>query len=155
MIDRFKQFFDKHLSAAVENDEQAHQQRLRSAAAALLVEMTRADDEVKPEEQAVVSRALSSAFTLSEAETGELMALAKQQARDATCYRQFTSLINRHYSRQEKVQLVEMLWEVVFADGVMERYEEHLMRRLSDLLYIPHPEFIRAKLRVQSRLGLA
>ncbi len=149
MIDRFKQFFDKHLKVSPEQDEQTHEQHLRTAAAALLVEMTRADDEVKPVEQAAVCRALGRRFGLTDAEAAELMALAEQQASDATCYHQFTSLINRHYSPAEKVQLVEMLWEVVFADGKVEPYEEHLLRRLADLIYVPHSEFIRAKHRAQ------
>ncbi|NOX76482.1 MAG: TerB family tellurite resistance protein [Gammaproteobacteria bacterium] len=152
MIDRFKQFFDKHLNVATEKDEQAQQQRLRSAAAVLLVEMTRADDDVKPVEQAVVSRALAANFELSSAQTAELLTLAEQQAKDATCYHQFTSLIN--HSHKEKAQLMEMLWEVVFSDGEMEPYEEQLMRRLSDLLHVPHSDFIQTKHRVLSRLRL-
>ena len=63
-------------------------------------------------------------------------------------------MINQHYTQTEKAQLVEMLWEVAFADAEMEKYEEHLLRKLSDLLYVPHAEFIRAKLGVKARLGL-
>lgn len=128
--------------------------RLHLATAALLIEMTRADEEVKPEEQAAVMRAIRKAFGLPEQETVELVRLAEQEANDATCYRQFTALINQHFSKSQKVQVVEMLWEVAYADAEMEQYEEHLLRRLADLLYVPHSDFIRAKLRVQERLGL-
>ncbi|NOX92181.1 MAG: TerB family tellurite resistance protein [Gammaproteobacteria bacterium] len=150
MIERFKQFFEKHLSAPA-GDEAVGQDRLHLATAALLVEMTRADGEVKVDEQAAVARAIHKAFDIDKEKTAELIHLAELEVADATCYRQFTSLINKNFSRAQKVQVVEMLWEVAYADAEMEKYEEHLLRRLSDLLYVPHHEFIQSKLRVQAR----
>ena len=153
MIKRFKQFFEKHLSPPV-GEEAVGQDRLHLAAAALLVEMSRADGEVKEDEQAAVARAISKAFDIGEQKTAELIELAEMEIADATCYHQFTSLINKNFSKQQKAQVVEMLWEVAYADAEMEKYEEHLLRRLSDLLYVPHAEFIQSKLRVKKRLGL-
>jgi uncharacterized tellurite resistance protein B-like protein len=153
MIERFKQFFEKHLSPPV-GDEAVDQRRLHLATAALLVEMSRADGEVKEDEQAAVARAMRKAFDIGEAETAELIQLAELEIADATCYHQFTSLINKNFSKQQKAQVVEMLWEVAYADAEMEKYEEHLLRRLADLLYVPHAEFIQSKLRVKARLGL-
>ncbi|HEC20594.1 MAG TPA: TerB family tellurite resistance protein [Gammaproteobacteria bacterium] len=154
MIERFKQFFEKHLSPAADGGAMDEDQ-LHLAAAALLVEMTRADGEVKAEEKEAVARALGKAFTLDRQRSAELITLAESELADATCYFEFTSLINKHFSQTQKAQVVEMLWEVAYADAEMEMYEEHLLRRLSDLLHVPHAEFIRAKLRVQERLGLA
>ena len=154
MIEHFKQFFEKHLSPAVGEDEVADEAKLQLATAALLVEMTRADGEVNSAEQAAVARAIRRAFDIDEAKTAELIRLAESEIADATCYYQFTSLINKGFSKAQKAQVVEMLWEVSFADAEMEKYEEQLLRRLADLLYVPHSEFIRTKLRVQARLGL-
>lgn len=154
MIEKFKQFFEKHLSPPA-GDEAVGQDRLQLATAALLVEMSRADGTVQEDEQEAISRALGKSFDIGEDKTAELIQLAESEIADATCYHQFTSLINKNFSKQQKVQLVEMLWEVAYADAQMEKYEEHLLRRLSDLLYVPHHEFIHAKLRVQERLGLA
>jgi uncharacterized tellurite resistance protein B-like protein len=153
MLKQFKQFFEKHLSPPA-GDEAVSQDRLHLATAALLVEMSRADGEVREAEQAAVARAIRKAFDIDEQKTAELIQLAESEIEDATCYHQFTSLINKNFSRQQKVQVVEMLWEVAFADAEMEKYEEHLLRRLSDLLYVPHAEFIQSKLRVRQRLGL-
>ena len=153
MIKRFKQYFEKHLSPAA-GDEAVDQDRLHLATAALLVEMSRADGEVHEDEQAAVARAISKAFDIGEQKTAELIELAEVEITDATCYHQFTSLINKNFSKQQKAQVVEMLWEVAYADAEMEKYEEHLLRRLSDLLYVPHAEFIQSKLRVKKRLGL-
>ena len=153
MIERFKQFFDKHLSPPAE-DEDVDQDRLHLATTALLVEMTRADGAVQEEEQIAVSRAISKAFDIEESKTAELIQLAEVEIADSTCYHQFTSLINKNFSMAQKVQVVEMLWEVAYADAEMEKYEEQLLRRLSDLLYVPHADFIQAKLRVKARLSL-
>jgi len=153
MIEHFKQFFEKHLSPPADN-ETVEQDRLHLATAALLVEMTRADGEVRADEQAAVARAIRKAFDIGEEKTAELIRLAELEVADATCYHQFTSLINKNFSKAQKVQVVEMLWEVAYADAEMEKYEEHLLRRLSDLLYVPHHEFIQSKLRVRARLGI-
>ncbi len=153
MIEHFKQFFEKHLSPPA-GDEAVGQDRLQLATAALLVEMSRADGKVEADEQAAIGRALRKAFAIDDEKTAELIRLAETEIADATCYHQFTSLINKNFSKQQKAQVVEMLWEVAYADVEMEKYEEHLLRRLSDLLYVPHSEFIKTKLRVQARLGL-
>lgn len=153
MIERFKQYFEKYLSPPA-GDEAVDQDRLHLAAAALLVEMSRADGEVHVDEELAVARALRKAFDIDEQKAAELIELAELEIADATCYHQFTSLINKNFSQQQKAQVVEMLWEVAYADAEMEKYEEHLLRRLSDLLYVPHAEFIKTKLRVKERLGL-
>lgn len=155
MIDQFKQFFEKYMTSAEGENEQSSEHRLQLVTAALLIEMTRADGDVKPAEQAAVASALQKTFALSEAETAEMISLAEQEAHDATCYHQFTRLINDNYPKAQKIQVVELLWEVAYADNKMEPYEEHLVRKLADLLYVPHAEFIQAKLRVVKRLGLA
>jgi len=154
MIDQFKRFFENHLSSGANSARQSVEHRLRLATAALLLEMTRADGAVRQAEQAAVSRALGKAFSLASEETAELIALAEQEAHDATCYHAFTRLINDNYSREQKIQVIELLWEVAYADAEMEMYEEHLVRKLADLLYVRHSEFIQAKLRVQQRLGI-
>lgn len=154
MIERFKQFFEKHLSPPAD-DAAVSQDRLQLATVALLVEMSRADGEVREAEQAAITRAVRKAFDIDDSKTAELIQLAEIEIADATCYHQFTSLINNNFSKQQKVQVVEMLWEVAYADAEMEKYEEHLLRRLSDLLYVPHSEFVQSKLRVKKRLGLA
>ena len=152
MIDQFRQFFDKYLSAG-EKEPTSQEHHLHLATAALLIEMTRVDDHIKPEEQAALAAGIQKTFGLSEEETAELIRLAEEESKDATCYHAFTSLINKGFSREQKVRVVEMLWEVAFADQDLDKYEEHLVRKLPDLLYVKHGDFIAAKLRVQSRLG--
>jgi uncharacterized tellurite resistance protein B-like protein len=154
MIDKFKMFFDKYLISS-EKDTGSDGRRLHLAATALLVEMMRVDQQIKPEEQATLVAGVRSTFGLSEHETSELIQLAEQEADDATSYHTFTSLINKGFSKQQKISVVELLWEIAYADFELEMYEEHLVRKLSDLLYVSHSDFIAAKLRVQARMGIA
>jgi uncharacterized tellurite resistance protein B-like protein len=154
MIDQFKNFFDKFLGAD-NGTSDSGEYRLHLATAALLIEMTRVDEHIKPEEQAVLAAGIRNTFGLSEHETDELISLAEQEAHDATCYHAFTSLINKGFSREQKIRVVEMLWEIAYADQELDMYEEHLVRKLSELLYVRHNDFIAAKLRVRARLGMA
>ena len=150
MINAIRQFFDSRLNAddAAKTDEQ----RLRLATAALLVEMMRMDDAIEPEERDAVMDALRTKFGLTGADAAELVRLAEDEAQAATDYFQFTSLINRHYSPEDKAQVIEHLWEVAYADGTLDRHEEHFMRKIADLLYVPYKSYIGAKLRARDRI---
>ncbi len=151
MIDRIRHFFETSLSP-VSSTPNDLEYRLRLASAALLIEVARADVVVKAEEMTVISSAVRTTFGLSMVESDELVQLAETEASDATSYYPFISLINAHYDKAQKVQLLELLWEVVYADAVLEKYEEYLVRKLAELLYVPHSQFIATKLRVLERL---
>jgi uncharacterized tellurite resistance protein B-like protein len=150
MLNAIRQFFDNRLNQPDPASSDEH--RLRLATAALLIEMMRMDDDIKGEERATVVTALRKKFDLSEAETAELVRLAEEEARTATDYFQFTSLINRHFNAEQKERVIEHLWEVAYADGGLDRHEEHLMRKIADLLYVPYKTYIGAKLRARERL---
>ena len=95
--------------------------------------------------------AIQSAFSLTEAEAQELMALAEEESREAASLYEFTRLIDQGFSAAEKKRLVELLWMVSFADTVKHADEEHLVRKIAGLLHVPHPDFIDAKIRARSR----
>ena len=79
--------------------------------------------------------------------------MAETAATEATSLFEFTSLINESYSYDQRVQLVENLWKVAFADLKLDRYEEHMIRNVSDLIYVRHSDFIRTKLKVKEALS--
>ena len=79
------------------------------------------------------------------------MVLAAAQRTQATDYYQFTSLINRGFSYTQKITLIQLLWEVAFSDGELDIYEEHLVRKIADLLHISHMDFIKTKHQEDSR----
>ncbi|MGD2075754.1 MAG: TerB family tellurite resistance protein [Gammaproteobacteria bacterium] len=132
------------------DEGQGHDQhRLQLATAALLFEMLRADYAEHPGEHDALKRALQQSFSLSASETRELARLAEREASEAVSLYQFTALINQHFSPEEKVRVIEMLWQVAYADGRLDRYEEALVRKIAELIHVPHREFIQAKLRIK------
>ncbi len=142
MLVKITEYFRAQLSIEVESTPQ---QPLQLAAAALLIELSRADFQHDSAEQAAIKQALKACFGLSEQQLDELIALAEEENRQATSLYQFTRLINDHYSPEQKYQLVKMLWQVAAADGNICKYEDHLVRKVADLIYVSHRDFIRAK----------
>ncbi|MCO6413796.1 MAG: TerB family tellurite resistance protein [Thiogranum sp.] len=142
-------FFRSHIEAGEDGVRDQH--RLQLATAALLYEMLRADHDEHPEELVALERALKKTFSLDRDETRQLAKLAKREVAESVSLYQFTGLINRHFSPQEKVRVVEMLWQVAFADDRLDRYEEALVRKIADLIHVPHRDFIRARHRVEKQ----
>lgn len=153
MLDSLRQFFQERVLEAAPAAEGDPGRRLRLAAAALLVEVMRADPEVREEERTVARAALQGTFGLSLVETEELLRLAEAEADAATSLFEFTSLVDKGLSREEKKRIVELLWLVAFADSEKHPLEEHLIRRIAGLLHVPHPDFIDAKLRARGESG--
>lgn len=120
---------------------------LNLAVAALLVEVLRADYEVAPAEREQVVRSIGRFLGLGESDSVALLELAERKADESHDLYQFTSMINQGYSAAEKERLVEHLWRVAHADATIHKYEEHLIRRIAELLYVPHASYIAAKLR--------
>ena len=111
---------------------------------------------IRYKEQAAIETALQKAFKLSDEQLTKLIDLAEQENRNATSLYQFTNLIKDEYSLEQRFQLVKMLWQVAMADGDISKYEDHLIRKIADLIYLPHSQFIQAKLAIMgdSELGL-
>ena len=151
MILAFQRLFESTLATAARApvaEDREHGYRV--ATAALLVEVMRADYEVRHEEREAVLRALAAAFDdLSPQETRELLARAEEQADGATSLYEFTQLVNRELDHEQKAHVVELLWRVAYADGDLDKYEEHLVRRIADLIHVPHSVFIRMKHRAR------
>lgn len=144
MLPRIQQFFRDHLAPDGEDAPPADH-RLNLAAAALLIEIARADSDFDASEQAAIEALLADTLELAPAEISELVRLATEESREAVSLHQFTRLINEHYSIEEKRRLMEQLWQVAYADGRIDRYEEQLLRRLAELLHMRHSEFMQAK----------
>lgn len=137
----------KALFEAPEQESPEHvEHRLRLAAAALLVETGRADFGDDPRERRATIRLLCEALGLPEVEVEGLVAEAETRAGEATSLFEFTRLINDHYNPQRKVQLIAHMWQVAYADGNLDKYEEALIRQVAELIYVPHRDYIQAKL---------
>jgi uncharacterized tellurite resistance protein B-like protein len=121
----------------------------RLAVAALMVEVLRADHETDEAERRQVVESIGRQLGLGESDGRELLELAERRVDASHDLYQFTSQVNRVCNETEKLRLVEQLWRVASADSVIHKYEEHLIRRIADLLHVPHRAFIVAKLRAE------
>jgi len=142
MLKSLKSLFDSS------EDDQPTAHSVEVAAAALLIEVGRADYESDAEEQKAIIEAIRLGSGVEDGELASLVASAQETAERSTSLYEFTTLINAQYSMDEKFVLIKALWRVAAADGDIHRYEDHLIRRIADLLYVAHTDFIRAKLEV-------
>lgn len=143
---KLKAWITRTLSAD-EADPAAREQARNLAMASLLVEVLRADYETSEAERRQVMESLRNMLGLGEDACAELLADAEQQVDRAHDLHQFTAEVNRALAPEEKLRLVEQMWRVARSDATVHKYEEHIIRRVSDLLHVSHREFIAAKLR--------
>lgn len=154
MLRTLKDLFNALQPAPAAETAAAQEHALQLATAVLLVEVMRSDPAFSPAEREAVMDALRRKFSLSGDEIERLVELAEHAAREAYDYHAFTSRINEGYSMEQKIRIVEYMWLVAYADGHLSAHENHVMRRLSDLLYIPHGAYVGAKMRAQQASGI-
>ena len=143
MLETIRDFFQRNM--LVEESATGKDHSLQLATAALLFELARADDRIDDRERDSMRSLVQRQFELDEVEISALIDMASEESRQATCLFEFTRLVNEHYGPEDKRHIMEMCWHVAYSDGVLDRYEEHYIRRLADLLYVPHKDFIAAK----------
>ncbi len=137
-----------------EDIEQGQPVTIEVAAAALMIEIMMADDEVSADEEAEIKNLIHQTLGLSVSEINELVELAKSHVNDSHDLYQFTNRINEEYSVEQKFELMVSLWKVAYADGNLDRYEDHMIRKINELLYLHHSHFMKAKHEAKEALGL-
>lgn len=138
---------DENVAEPENNDSQ------RLAAAALLVEVSRSDFEQNESEEKAMATLLTSSLGIDQDKVQLLIEHAGDAVDSATSLYEFTREINDHYSYEEKCELIESMWLVAYADSRIDKYEEHLIRRVTDLLYVSHEDFIKGKHRAKEKVG--
>lgn len=138
------------LKSLFENPErdslESRQRALHMAAAALMIETARADFVHDDAEQARLTELLSDSLQLSKEQIKELVVAAEARVDEAISLYEFTRVINDHYSAEQKLRLIDAMWSVAYADNDLDKYEEHLIRQVAELTYVPHSDYIQSKL---------
>ena len=124
---------------------EATAEQINMACAALLLEVAEADYKDDPKETQAILRALESELGLKRAAVTALLDQAKAETEGATDLFPYTHLVNQRCTRAQKCAMLTAMWRVAFADGDLDKYEEHLIRRTTELLRLEHSDFIRAK----------
>ena len=149
MVSAIKQFFQSHIQPPSDSQGRVSEHSVRIATAALLIEMMRADSKISEDEQETITSTIRSRFKLTIEETGELLKLAEEEIHKATGYFEFTSLINKGFTYDQKVMVIEHLWDVAFSDAILDKYEEYMVRKIADLIHVSHRDYIEAKLKIR------
>lgn len=148
MIDKLKQFMSTALGADTESLMADAEQRTLLAAVALMIEIIAVDDAEHEAEKAMLRQILSSRFNTDAEAADKLIAEAEAAHNEATDFYRFTAEINDTFSAEQKIELIEHLWQLAYADDYLHELEQHVIRKLASLLYVSHKDFIAAKLRV-------
>ena len=129
-----------------ESEKPVPQDDLNLACAALLVEVAKADYADDPREIEATIAAIREVLNISDSAIEELISEAQLEVAESASMFPHTKLINDHCTREQKYDILKAMWKVAFADGNLDKYEEHLIRRVSGLIHLDHSEFINAKI---------
>jgi len=145
MINKIKKFFEEKINISNDIDME---HALRLATAALMIEMMHDDGEVHDAEINILLEKLQQTYELEIEETTALFNLAHEEVKEAVDYHQFTTLIAKNYTQPQKIKVIENLWAIAYADNELDAYEELMVRRVADLIYVSHSDFMQAKHRI-------
>ena len=149
MLNIVKRFFSKENKGSPDAAGQETGHDIHVATCALLVEIARIDGTFTKEEMATVISILKEKYGLSRENIDALIVEAEKQLEDSVDLWQFARLINENYSNEEKMEIIETLWRIVYVDGKMDQYEHYLMNKFKNLLRVSHNQLIDAKLKVK------
>jgi len=146
VIQSIREFFAVRIAS-----EERPEASLELATAALLIEVSRADFDVSEEERASIEEQVRKSFGLTEEETREIVVLAEEEVARAVSLYEFTRLVDKRFTPDQKRHIIGLLWEVALSDERIEGREEHLIRKVATLLHVPHEAFIAEKIAARDR----
>ena len=148
MIDLVKKFFGKSVGNRVAEQVEGRCHNIQVATCAVLLEMAKIDSEFSEEEQEGLISILKTRYQLSDEDAEELIQASNQELDGSIDLWRFTNLINRNYAIDEKLRIIETVWEIAYADGKLDKHEDYLLHKLAELLHLTHKQLIDAKLKV-------
>ena len=148
MIKKIKNLIT-NLSGKEEIVDEMGESKLNNACAALLVEVAFADKDFDEREKESLKVSLLETYNLEEDSINEIILDAEKTIEESTSLYGYTRIVNDEFEYENKLDLLRNLWKVAFADGYLDKYEEHLLRKISDLIHISHSDYINIKLEIR------
>ena len=153
MLQKIKQFALNNLfidhNKLTETQQENSDHQLQLATIALFIEMMVQDGSEHKNEKEAVNKAIQSCFKIPTHKIDELFLLAEEELKQSADYFQFTQLINKNFNQPQKIKIIENLWLIAFSDSQLDDLEEHMVRKIAELIHVPHMQFIKAKHRAQ------
>lgn len=149
MLDLFKGIFDKNSDKEIQKGSIDQQQKLKIATCVTLLEAVTADDMLSGQELHKIIELLKSKYEMTDTQLNELIETSKKEREESADLWYFTNLINENLTIDEKYDLMEMIWEAIYSDGTLDKYENYIAHKLRNLLNLDHNKFIDIKLKVK------
>ena len=149
MIKKIKELIS-NLSDKDVQEESQDPSLINNACAALLIEIAYADKDFDESEKMSLKNSLMTTYKIDEIEIDELILDASQSVQESTSLYGYTRIVNDEFSYDEKLNLLKNLWKIAYADGDLDKYEEHLIRKISDLIHVSHSDYINIKLEIRN-----
>jgi uncharacterized tellurite resistance protein B-like protein len=153
MFTSLKKYFNDNISVKNTGEGDDNSRNLQIATCALLLEMANSDDQFTDEEKVRITAILKSRFGMEDNQVSELIELTKQRIEDSLDLYGFAKLINEHYDEPQKIAVMEMIWEVIYADGQLSGHEDYLVHKYQIMLDLTHKQLIDSKMRVLEKLN--
>ena len=150
MLSTFKHIFDRSVK---EEGSQDRETKLKVATCVILLEAATADSNFTPEEQTKVIEILKSTFQMDDHAVKELIDKSESEREHSTDLWYFTNLINENLDNEEKYNLMEQVWEVVYSDGTLDKFENYVAHKLLNMLNLDHSRFIDLKMKVKDEVN--
>ena len=151
MLKLLKELMYKNRTSISDTNTNEMRKTMNLISGALMVEVMAADHDFNSEEELKLKEILLNRFEIPENEIKKISEQMKKRADDATSLYEYTSLINENFNREEKLDLIRNLWAIAFADEILDRYEDSVIRRVCELTYVSHSDFIKTKLEMKNK----
>lgn len=146
MLASLRNYLEEQFSLNSRDDTEQQYHELGLATAVLATDIARADENMDDAERHHIAEAIADYFSLNEAETEHIMQLADTHQEESVSMYEFTRQLKDGLERQERIEIIRLLWDVAWADAEIHKHEEFFIRKIADLLYVSHADYIRAKL---------
>lgn len=152
MINYFKNLFSEVQNESTKNNVDKNR-NVEIATCALFIEVAKSDDNFSVEEKELIIDLMKKTFSLSDDEVKELIKQANETIRESVSLYEFTDVINAHFSKDEKYEVIKNLWKLILADEKINKYEEHFVRTINHNFHLEHKDLIAAKMEVKNQHG--
>ncbi|MFB0565964.1 MAG: TerB family tellurite resistance protein [Candidatus Aminicenantaceae bacterium] len=147
-----KKILQKRGEPGVEFSEQDELERIQLATCVVLLEVAKSDDEFSSVEETTITSILKKEFQIPAEAIEELLEVSGKKREESVDIWEFTNLINKNYSKEERMRIIECAWKIIYADEKLNRYEDHFVHKLAKLLRLRHHELIDAKMKVLDKI---
>lgn len=127
--------------------------KIQIAATALMVEMANSDGNITEEEYESIVNSVKNVFKIEKEKVKELIKISKEELKESVSLYEFSGVINANFSHEEKIELMDQLWMLIYTDHKLDKYEDKLIKQIGGMLKLDHKEIINSKLFIKQQMG--